>query len=117
MQAVELGVMPIENPTVHVCMVAPFAYPAFSQRKGPGKAGGSDIQLMLLGRALSHSGYRVTFVVNDHEGEGVELHNGVEVVKTRFRYFGGSNSYFLPDFISLFYICDPAWRKHTFYLV
>ena len=38
---------------------------------------------MLLAKALTKEGYRITFVVDDFGQDAREIHNGIEVIRKR----------------------------------
>ena len=84
----------------HICIVAMAAYPILAATDS-NLGGGAATQLVLLGKALRDEGYRLTFIVNDYGQKERENHEGIETVKCKFRYFGGSNLWYFPDTLSL----------------
>ena len=67
---------------IHLCFVAPNAYPVLAN-KDFGMCGGAEVQQMLLAKALIKEGYRITFVVDDFGQDAREIHNGIEVIRKR----------------------------------
>jgi len=83
-----------------ICIIAPNGYHAITG-KGKNPAGGAEIQLALLGKALAANGNSVTFVTSDERQPEKERVGGVSIVRASFRYLGGPARCFLPDSLSL----------------
>jgi len=81
---------------LHLCFVAPDAYPLLSDAEY-GTSCGAEVQQFLIAKALVDRDYRVTFIVNDFGQKEREVHSSIEVIKGPFRYLGGSNMHFFVD--------------------
>lgn len=68
-----------------VCFLACNAYPVLAG-KNFNTAGGSEVQQMLLAKALQRLGYKITFIVGDYGQNDFEIVDGIEIVKFSFRF-------------------------------
>ena len=67
--------------SLHVCFVAPAAWPILSQDRASTFTGGAEVQQCLIARTLVRRGYRVSMICADHgQPETVEI-DGITVVR------------------------------------
>jgi glycosyltransferase involved in cell wall biosynthesis len=81
----------------HVCFVAPTAANFFDALS----VGGAEVQQVLLARALQSRSFAVSFVVNSRPPARSARIDGIDVLRCKFRYLGGSNLWFPIDTASL----------------
>ena len=72
--------MPEQRP-LHICFVAPNAWPILAQDSATTFVGGAEVQQVRLARGLIRHGYRVSMICADHGQPAVTEVGGVRVVR------------------------------------
>ena len=85
---------------MHICFVAPFAYSIISG-KGFEKCGGAEIQQYLIASNLKKKAGKISFIIDNKYYKKKAIINGFHIEPCSFKYFGGSNKYYIKDTIKL----------------
>ena len=91
-----------------ICFISPFCHGYFT---GCG-FGGAELQVVELASMFARHGHDVTIITAPFSAADAEgrIPDGVKIKKTPFRFYGGSNFFFLPDSLRLIFM---LWKENA----